>query len=59
MKRITKNHSENWEVSIIELRENGSLKYKVTRHLPKFSVAETKMFNNKEKAKKQFEEWLQ
>ena len=48
----------NWEVSIIELKKNGKIKYKVTRRLPTMSVAETKMFNSKEEAMKQLQEWL-
>lgn len=54
----TKKHTrKKWEISIIELKENGK-KYKVTRRLPELLVAETKIFKSKKKAKKQFEEWL-
>lgn len=42
----------------MELVENNKKKFKVTRRLPNLSVAETKIFNSKEEAKKQFEEWL-
>ena len=47
-----------WEVSIIELKKNGKTKYKVTRRMPEMHVAETKMFDTKEEALKQLEEWL-
>ena len=42
-----------WEVSIIELKDNG----RVTRRIPDMKVAETKMFDSKEEAILQFEEW--
>ena len=57
MKKTKKHGRLKWEVSIIEL-ENGGKNYKVTRIIPNLSVAETKMFKEKEEAKKQFEEWL-
>ncbi|MDO8642376.1 MAG: hypothetical protein Q7R76_02170 [Candidatus Woesearchaeota archaeon] len=47
-----------WEISIKELKNGGAL-FKVTRRLPALHVAETKMFRNKDEAKKQLEEWLQ
>jgi hypothetical protein len=49
--------NKKWEVSIMELT-NGIKKYKVTRRIPEMKVAETKMFDSKDKAKKQFEIWL-
>ena len=42
----------------MELVENGKPKFKVTKRLPHMSVAETKFFDSKEKAKEQFDEWL-
>ena len=48
--------SIKWEVSIIELKENGK-KYKVTRRMPDMHIAETKVFDSKEDAIAQFEEW--
>jgi len=42
----------------MELEEENRIKYKVTRRIPELSVAETKIFNSKEEAKQQFEEWL-
>ena len=45
-----------WEVSIIELKDNVS-RFKVTRRIPDMKVAETKMFDSKEEAILQFEEW--
>ena len=50
-------NNKKWEVTIIELKENGK-RYKVTRRIPDMSVSETKMFKSKEKAIKQLEEWL-
>lgn len=50
--------SQRWEISIIELENDVGKKYKVTRRLPEFSVAETRMFRSKEKARLQVEEWL-
>lgn len=47
-----------WEVSIIELKKNGATKYKVTRRMPEMHVAETKIFETKEEALRQMEEWL-
>ena len=47
-----------WEVSIMELHTLNGVKYKITRRLVEMNVAETKMFNSKEEAKIQFEEWL-
>ena len=55
----TKKHPiKKWEVSIAEFQEDVGLKYKVTRRLPEMSVAETRVFTNKEEAKKLFDEWL-
>ena len=50
--------NKKWEASIIELKKNGKIKYKVTRRLPEMSVAETKIFDSKEEAIKQLQEWL-
>lgn len=58
MKKIEKHPIKKWEVSIIELKNHKGKKFKVTRRYPKLLVAETKVFKSKEKAKKQFEEWL-
>jgi len=55
---VTKEKIE-WEVSIIELKKGKGTRYKVTRRLPYLSVAETKIFKSKEKAKQQFYEWLE
>ena len=55
----TKKHtSKKWEISITEFQNHLGKKFKVTRRLPELSVAETKLFKNKRKAKKQFDEWL-
>ncbi len=51
---------KKWEVSISEYEVSaGKLQWKVTRRLPEMTVAETKMFNSKEEAIRQYEEWLQ
>ena len=51
--------TKKWEVSISEFKDkNNDKKYKVTRRLPEMHVAETKFFNNKDEAKKLFEQWL-
>ncbi len=47
-----------WEITIKQLRDHGK-KYKVTRRLPELNIAETKIFGSKEKAKEQFEQWLE
>jgi hypothetical protein len=47
-----------WEISIIDLKKNGKTQYKVTRRMPSMSVAETKVFDTKEGAIKQAEEWM-
>ena len=55
----TKKHPvKKWEVSIIELQDYTYKRFKVTRSLPDMAVAETKVFTNKKKAKKLFDEWL-
>ena len=50
--------NKKWEISIIELKRNDKTKYKVTRRLPEMSVAETKVFDSKEDALSQIQEWL-
>lgn len=59
MSETQKHVVKKWEVSFIELAQNGKPIFKVTRRLAEMSVAETKLFDSKESAKKQFEEWLQ
>jgi hypothetical protein len=49
---------KNWEVSIIEIKDDNKVIYKVTRRLAEMSVAETKIFLLKEEAIEQFQEWL-
>ena len=44
---------------MIEFQRNGTLAIKVTRHLPHLAVTETKVFNDRKKAKEQFEDLLQ
>ena len=42
----------------MELQNHIGKKFKVTRRLPEMSVAETKVFATKKKAKRLFDEWL-
>lgn len=58
MNQIKKHIVKKWEVSIIELKNNGDKKFKVTRRIPELSIAETKFFRTKKEAKKQFDGWL-
>lgn len=56
MEETEKHPFKKWEVSIMELQDETGTKFKVTRRVSEASVAETKMFNSKEEAKRQFEE---
>ncbi|MBT4174718.1 hypothetical protein HOC80_02410 [archaeon] len=58
MVHIEKNVTKKWEVSILEYENDVGIKYKVTKRLPEQGVAETKIFESKEEAEKQFKEWL-
>ena len=51
--------NRKWTISLLELKENGDKKFKVTRKLSEFSVSETKIFNSKEEALKQLNKWLE
>ncbi|MBI4738465.1 hypothetical protein HY772_02700 [Candidatus Woesearchaeota archaeon] len=53
-----KHRTKKWEISLIELQNALGKKFKVTRRLSDVSVAETKFFSSKKKAKKQFDDWL-
>jgi hypothetical protein len=55
---ITKHPIKCIEVSIKRFEEDGITKYKVTKRVPQMSVAETKIFNTKEEATRQSDEWL-
>jgi hypothetical protein len=55
----TKKHlTKKWEISIMQLQNHIGKRYKVTRRLPELSVAETKFYRSKKKAKELFDEWL-
>ena len=59
IRKLTKKHSiKKWEVSIAKFQNDVGKIFKVTRRLPELLVSETKMFRNKKKAKKQFDDWL-
>ncbi|MBN1792467.1 hypothetical protein JW826_02175 [Candidatus Woesearchaeota archaeon] len=51
--------SKKWELCILEYEDSEGMKYKVTRHLPMLSVAETRVFSSREDAKRQFELWFE
>lgn len=59
MNEIKVNPIKNWEVSIMVLETQEGKKFKVTRRLPELLVAETKVFDNLDEAKKLFNEWLE
>ena len=56
MKEVKEN--KKWEVSIMELQTEKGVVYKVTRCVAEMGVAETKVFQSLDEARKQFEEWL-
>ncbi len=58
MAKTEKHLTKKWEISLIELKNSIGKKYKVTRRIPYLSIAETKVFRSKKKAKKQFDDWL-
>jgi hypothetical protein len=49
---------KKWEVTIMELEDKKGKKYKVTKRIPELLVSETRIFRNKEEAKRLFNEWL-
>lgn len=55
---MEKHPIKRWEISIIELQYPFGKKYKVTRRMPELLVAETKIFDTKEEARRLFEDWL-
>ena len=58
MNLIKKHGIKRWELSIMEIVVDNEKHYKVTRRLPEMLVAETKIFKDKEEAKRIFDEWL-
>lgn len=58
MIKTKKHRIRKLEVSIMELQNHKNKKFKVTRRIPSLFVAETKIFRNKKKALKQFNDWL-
>ncbi len=56
--QIEEHYTKKWEISILEYENDVGKKFKVTRRLPGMAVAETKIFENKEDAKRQVDEWL-
>ncbi len=47
-----------WEISILELRDEVEIKYKITKRIPQVAIAETKICNSKKEVLKQLVEWL-
>ena len=58
MPKTKKHPTKKWEVSISEFQNRIGKKFKVTRRLSEMSVAETKIFRSKKRAKKKFDDWL-
>ncbi|MBI2557789.1 hypothetical protein HYW20_00560 [Candidatus Woesearchaeota archaeon] len=58
MAKTEKHPIKRWEISVMEFQNYSGKKFKVTRRMSELSVAETKLFKSKKKAKKQFDEWL-
>lgn len=50
---------KRWEVTVSKFENSVGEVYKVTRHMPSLHVTETKTFRSKEKAKEQYEQWLE
>ena len=59
MSKTKKHPKKMLELSIIELKNLIGKKYKVTRRLPELSIAETKIFRTKKRAKALFNKWLE
>ncbi len=47
-----------WEISFLEIQTIFGKRYKVTRRLPSFSIAETKIFRSRKRAEQQLNVWL-
>lgn len=47
-----------WEITILEFEDSVGKKFKVTRRIPAYTISETKIFDSKEKAQQQIQEWL-
>ena len=58
MAKTKKHPTKKWEISFIELRNHKGKKFKVTKRIPSLSMAETKVFRSKKRAKKKLNEWL-
>ena len=58
MPKTKKHLTKKWEIGFIEFQNHSGKKFKVTKRIPSLSVAETKVFRSKKRAKKQFDDWL-
>lgn len=58
MAKTKKHPIKKWEISMMEFQNHLGKKFKVTRRIPDMSVAETKVFRSKKRAKKKFDDWL-
>lgn len=47
-----------WEITIMEIK-NSKNRYKLTKRFPEYKISETKVFESKEQAVKQFNEWIE
>lgn len=51
-------HRKKWEVSILELEEYREKRFKVIKKIPAELMFESKTFETREEARKQFEDWI-
>lgn len=55
---IKEKQGKKWEVSILELEEYREKRFKVIRKIPLELMFESKTFETREEARKQFEDWI-
>lgn len=59
MIKSKKSFTKKQTISLLEVKNSESMKYKVTRSIPELSISETKVFKSKKEAIKQFNDWLE
>ncbi len=59
MKELADIPNTEWEITIREFIDQSKRGYIVTRRFPKYSIAQTKIFRTRWRARKQFDKWLQ
>lgn len=57
MKLLAVKELKKWRIALIELEAEDEQIYLVSRRYPELSVAHTKVFTDKNEAKRQFQEW--